>query len=65
MNWGFISQKTPFFIVTVVKASNLTKFELVSQIALQMTFMMGDTCESKTGGKVNIVSGSSNAYKGE
>jgi hypothetical protein len=25
MNWGFISQKTTFFIVTAVKTSNLTK----------------------------------------
>jgi hypothetical protein len=24
MNWGFISQKTAFFIVTAVKTSNLT-----------------------------------------
>jgi hypothetical protein len=25
MNWVFISQKTPFFIVTAVKTSNLTQ----------------------------------------
>jgi hypothetical protein len=29
MNWGFISQKTTFFIVTAVKTSNLTSLKIV------------------------------------
>jgi hypothetical protein len=30
MNWGFISQKTAFFIVTAVKTANLTQFHIIS-----------------------------------
>jgi hypothetical protein len=29
MDWGFISQKTTFFIVTAVKTSDLTKIDVV------------------------------------
>jgi hypothetical protein len=30
MNWGFLSQKTAFFIVTAVKASDLTETEVTT-----------------------------------
>jgi hypothetical protein len=42
MNWGFISQKMAFFIVTAVKTSNLTERDLVSEKPHFIVFKIPD-----------------------